>query len=149
MTGTTMTGVGLFAIALAAGCGGDGNPVAPDATEPFPVNVATRVAAQGEPVPAFQVTQATGLTWIIKVTRPAMCATIVNSFIWRGTYQIAIVSHVSPDPTANCAPIPPNEVVDYTGSIFGLAHGRYLIQIFEGEGDRPPGFMGSVYIDVI
>ena len=113
------------------------------------MTVVTRTAAQGEPVPAFQVTQSTGQTLNIKVTRPAMCATIVNSFIARGPNRIAIVSHVSPNPLANCVPIPPNEVVDYSGTVSGLTAGKYLIQIFEGEGDAPAGFMGALSINVI
>lgn len=113
------------------------------------MTVVTRTAAQGEPVPSFEVTQSTGQTLTIKVTRPAMCATIVNAFIARSPSRIAVVSHVSGNPAANCVPIPPNEVVDYSGTVSGLTPGRYLIQIFEGEGDAPAGFVGSLSINVI
>jgi hypothetical protein len=78
-----------------------------------------------------------------------MCATIVNAFIARGPNRLAIVSHVSGNPAANCTTIPPNEVVDYAGTVFGLPPGAYLIQIFEGEGDGPAAFMGSLSINVI
>ena len=138
----------LVATVLATAClGGDNGPVAPNATEPFDVTVTNRTAADGEPFPVSVVTAGPGqLT--VKVTRHALCGTIVHAFVFRATTEIDIVTHVSSDPAANCGTIPANAVVDYEGTITAVVPARYNVRLFEGEGDAAPKLLGSGVITV-
>jgi hypothetical protein len=123
------------------------DPVAPGATEPLPVSVQTRTAARIEFIPKIHAIPGAGSV-TIRVTRGAMCATLVTAAVSLGVGEIDVVSQVSGDPTAHCAPIPANQVVDYTGTVNSLSAGAYRIRVFEGEGDGPPKFIGSVSIRV-
>jgi len=122
-------------------------PVAPKASEPFPVSVQTRTAAEGEAIPTIHASPGAG-SITIRVTRRAMCATLVSAAVSRGVDEIDVVSQVSADPTANCAPILAREVVDYAGTVRALSAGTYRVRVFEGEGDRTPEFIGTVSVTV-
>ena len=124
---------------LQSGCG-SGNLFAPVTPEPLPVTVTTRVAGQGETIPAVHLVS--GNILLVRVTTHAACATIVTAGIKRTPGEITIVSHVSSSPVANCAAVA-GLVVDYSGTIDGLAAGTYRVRVFEGEGDRTPTFIGS------
>ena len=128
--------------ALAIACVGEKDPLAPNATEPVPVTVTNRTAADGEQFPISQVTAAPGeLT--LKVTRHALCGTQVSLFVFRATTEIDFVAHVTADPTANCTTIPANAVVDYEGTITSVVPARYNVHLWEGEGSGSPRLMGS------
>lgn len=131
---------------IAPGCRSS-EPVAPKASEALPVSVQTRTAAQSELIPTLHASPSAGSV-TIRVTRGAMCATLVSAAVSRGVGEVDVVSQVSADPRANCAPIPIREVVDYTGTVNSLSAGAYRIRVFEGEGDRPPKFIGSVSVTV-
>jgi hypothetical protein len=145
---TPMSVVSVLAITLlvAPGCRSS-EPVAPNASEPLPVSVQTRTAAQNELIPAIHASPGPGSV-TIRVTRGAMCATLVSAAVNRGAGAVDIVSRVSADPTANCAPNPVRQVVDYTGAVNSLSAGTYRIRVFEGEGDRTPKFIGSASVTV-
>ena len=131
---------------VAPGCRSS-EPVAPNASEPLPVSVQTRTAAQSDLIPTIHASPSAGSV-TIRVTRGAMCATLVSAAVNRGVGEVDVVSRISADPTANCAPIPAREVVDYTGTVNSLSAGTYRIRIFEGEGDRTPKFIGSASVTV-
>jgi hypothetical protein len=122
-------------------------PVAPSASEPFPVSVQTRIAAQSESIPTIHASAGTGSV-TIRVTRGAMCATLVSAAVNRGVGEIDVVSQVSANPAANCAASPIREVVDYSGTLNALSPGTYRIRVFEGEGDGTPKFIGSASVRV-
>jgi hypothetical protein len=136
----------IITLLVAPGCR-TSEPVSPSATEPLPVSVRTRTAAQRELIPTINAVPGAGSV-TIRVTRGAMCATLVRAAVNRGVGEIDLVSQVSADPTANCAPIPVRQVVDYTGTVDSLSAGAYRVRVFEGEGDGPPKFMGSASITV-
>jgi hypothetical protein len=124
---------------LQSGCG-SGDLFAPATSEALPVVVTGRVAVQGETVPAVHVVS--GNILLVRVTTHAACATIVTAGIKRTPGEITVVSHVSGSPVANCAPVA-GLVVDYSGTIDGLAAGTYRVRVFEGQGDGTPTFIGS------
>jgi hypothetical protein len=127
---------------VASGCRSS-DAVAPAASEPLPVSVSTRVAAQNELIPTIHASPGAGSV-TISVTRGAMCATLVSAAVSRGVGQIDIVSKVSANPAANCAATAVRQVVDYSGTVRSLSAGTYRIRVFEGEGDRTPKFIGLV-----
>ena len=131
------------AAVMATACGvGEKDPIAPNATEPVTVTVTNRTAADGEQFPVSIVTAGPGeLT--LKVTRHALCATQVSVFVFRATTEIDFVAHVTADPTANCAPIPANAVVDYEGTITSVVPARYTVRLWESEGTGSAKLIGS------
>jgi hypothetical protein len=131
---------------VAPGCESP-EPAAPSATEPLPVSVQTRTAAPTKLIPMISATPGAGSV-TIRVTRRALCATLVSAAVNRGVGEIDVVSQVSADPAAHCAPIPASKVVDYTGTVDALSAGTYRIRVFEGEGERTPKFIGSASITV-
>ena len=134
-------------VALQLSCGQTESPTAPEATEPFPVTIQTREAAKGEAVPTVHAVAGAG-SITIRVTRRALCATIVDATVRRGTGQVDIVAHVWPNPAALCAAVLSNTVVDYTGTLSALPSGPYLIRVFDGNTNGSPPFIGSVTINV-
>lgn len=131
---------------VASGCRSP-EPVAPKVSESLSVSVQTRTAAQSELIPTIHASPGTASV-TIRVTRAAMCATLVSAAVSRGVGELDVVSQVSAHPAANCAPIPARTVVDYTGTVNSLSAGAYRVRVFEGEGDRTPRFIGSVAITV-
>jgi hypothetical protein len=129
---------------LQSGCG-SGDLFAPFTPEPLPVVVTGRIAVQGETVPAVHLVS--GNILLVRVTTHAACATIVTAGIRRAPGEITVVSHVSSDPLADCAAVA-GLVIDYSGTIDGLAAGSYRVRVFEGEGDRTPTFIGSAVATV-
>lgn len=145
----TIFATSILAMVLAAqlGCSGAA-PTAPDATEPLPVTVQTRTPAPAEAIPAVYASSVSG-ELVVRVTRPALCATIVSAAVSRAPQRIDIVSHVSPNPAALCSMAGlAGEVVDYVGTVGSLPPGPYLVRVFEGLGDATPRFIGSASVNL-
>lgn len=140
----------LFALAplIAAqeGCNSE-KLTAPSATESVPVAVATRTLSAGETSPGIHLSVSSGAL-VIRVTRQSMCGNIVTAAIDRQPGKIALVSHVSSDPVADCSAIPSTWVVDYTVTVGGLISRAYRVNVFEGVGDNTPTFLGSASISL-
>ena len=136
-----------FAVAVAPGCRSS-ELVAPEASEPLPVSVQHRTAAPGESIPTIHATAGIG-SLTLRVTRHALCATIVDAAVNRGVDEIDVVAHVWNNPAALCAAtIPPQFVVDYAGTVSSLPAGTYRLRVFEGVGKGPTHFIGSMTVTV-
>ena len=122
--------------------------VAPDASEPLPVSVQHRTAAQGEATPTIHASAGVG-SITLRVTRHALCATLVSAAVNRGVGEIDVVSQLWNNPSALCAAtIPANHLVDYTGVVSSVTAGTYRIRVFEREGYGPTKFIGSTSVTV-
>jgi hypothetical protein len=122
--------------------------VAPEASERLAASVQHRTAAQGESIPAIHASAGVGNV-TVRVTRHALCATLVSAAVNRGAGEIDVVSHVSNHPAALCAAtIPANHLVEYTGTVSSLAVGMHRIRIFESEGNEPAKYIGSMSVTV-
>ena len=108
------------------------NPIAPKTSEPLPVTVQTRAAAPGETVPTVQISGGGG-SLTVRVTRGALCATIVTAGVKREIGGFAIVTRVSSHPGIFC--IDSFQVVDYQATIFSLPSGKYRVSVFEAVED--------------
>ena len=135
-----------IALLVEVGCQ-NSEPIAPSASEQLVVSVQTRAPLQGETVPAIHASPGSGSV-TVRVTRGAMCATIVSAAVSRGVSQVDVVSQVSSNPAAVCAAIISTAVVDYTGTVNSLASGTYRIRVFEGVGNGTPKFIGSVLVTI-
>jgi hypothetical protein len=135
--------IGTAALALSSvGCNGDAI-VAPPTTETIAVTVVTRSPDAGEVYPSLEVIPGAG-TISFKVTRQALCQTIVTAGLNRTDHALSIVSHVSSDPAAFCLANPAVvQLVDYSGTIAVAEAGRYGVRVFEGEQGRDPVLVGS------
>jgi hypothetical protein len=118
------------------------DPVAPPTSENLSVSVQHRAPAPGEGIPRLQLAAGAGSV-TIRVSRPALCGTLVTAGVSRGTRDLTIVARVSPDPLALCAASVSPYVVDYEGTVSALAPGDYEVRVFEGMADREPRFLGS------
>ena len=137
----------MAALAIVPGCR-SAELVVPEATETLPVSVQHRTKAEGESTPTIHVSPSAGSV-TIRVTRHALCGTLVSAAVHRGVGEIDVVSRLSNNPSALCAAtIPDFIVVDYSGTVSSLAAGTYRIRVFEGEGYDPPRFVGSVSVTV-
>lgn len=120
---------------------------APATSEILPVSVQTRSPVAGEIVPTVRVSG--GMEYVaVSVTRPAMCATIVNAGVSRRADELAIVAHVAPNPAALCASDLPTFVVDYGGIINSVRAGTYRVRVFEAVADGEPKLIGSGTVSV-
>src|SRR6476661_2570885 len=90
-----------FAVFAGPGCRSS-ELVAPEASEPLPVSVQHRTATPGESIPTIHATAGVGSV-TIRVTRHALCATLVDATVNRGVGEIDVVSHVWNNPAALCA----------------------------------------------
>jgi hypothetical protein len=145
----TIFATSIVAMVLAAqlGCSG-ADPTAPEATEPLNVTVTTRERAPGEASPAVHASSVMG-DLLVRVTRPALCGTQVRAAVNRAPLRVDIVSHVSPDPGANCSAAGLSSyVVDYVGTVGSLPPGSYVVRVFEGAGDESPRFLGSATVSL-
>jgi hypothetical protein len=95
----------------------------------------------GETVPDIHSASGIG-SLTIRVTEASVCGTVATAAIDREGGALALVLHVSGDPTALCGPVA-NTVVDYTVTINGLPSGTYRVDLFQGLGDGTPVFLGS------
>jgi hypothetical protein len=136
-----------LAMLVALGCRSS-ELVAPEASERLAVSVKHRTAVQGESVPTIHASAGVGSV-TVRVTRHALCATLVSAAIKRGVNEIDVVSHVSNNPAAFCAAtIPANHLVEYAGTVSSLAVGMYRIRVFESEGNEPAKYIGSMSVTV-
>jgi hypothetical protein len=129
-------------LVLQSGCS-SWDLIAPKVSEPLEVTVSGRARVAGETIPSIHV-QTGPLLYVRVTTQPAGCASIVTAGIKRTADEITIVSHLSADPSVDCFAGPTNSVIDYSGSIDGLALGTYRVRVFEARADQPPRFIGSV-----
>ena len=116
------------------------DPIAPPTSENLSVSVQHRAPAPGEGIPRLQLAAGAGSV-TIRVSRHALCGTLVSAGVSRGTRDLTIVARVSPDPLAMCAASVSPYVVDYEGTVSALAPGDYEVRVFEGIADREPGFL--------
>ncbi|SRR6266542_1591775 len=142
----------LFRITLLAAavisCRGAAPLTAPPTSESLAVSVQTRSATAGESIPTVRISGEAGAV-TVKVTRAAMCGTLVNAGVSRGANALAVVAHVSTNPAADCIAVSPvSWVVDYAGTITGVAAGSYTVRVFEGAGDNEPRLIGSASVSV-
>jgi hypothetical protein len=86
---------------------------------------------------------------VVRVTRPALCMTLVSAAVNRAPLRIDIVSHVSSNPNADCDMAGLSSyVVDYAGTVGSLPPGSYVVRVFEGTGDQSPRFLGSTKVSL-
>ncbi|SRR6266540_3865357 len=139
----------LFRITLLAtaviSCRGAAPLTAPPTSESLAVSVQTRSPTAGESIPTVRISGASG-TVTVKVSRRAMCGTLVNAGVSRSVNVLAVVARVSTNPAADC--IAMFLVVDYAGTITGVAAGSYTVRVFEGEGDNEPRLIGTASVSV-
>jgi hypothetical protein len=128
-----------------ASCGGD--PTAPATSEILPVSVQTRLAIPGEVIPTVDISGGQGNV-TIQVTTVGACATIVDAGVSRGTHELAIVAHVSPNPAANCIANLPPLAADYQGTIGSVVDGSYRVRVFESDFGAKPRLIGSAVVTV-
>jgi hypothetical protein len=121
-------------------------PIAPKTSEVLPVTVQTRAAASGETVPTVRLSGGSG-SLTVRVTRGAMCGTIVTAGVNRELGELAIVARVSDNPRLAC--IGQYLVVDYEGTITSLRGGRYQVRIFESVTDGKPQLISSGMVTVL
>jgi hypothetical protein len=117
--------------------------IAPKVSEALAITMVNRAPEPGETIPSIHVL-AGPLINVRVTTQPVSCLSIVTAGIKRAPTEITIVSHVTADPAVACLAAVTNQVLDYSGSINGLALGTYRIRVFEAKGDQPPRFIGSV-----
>jgi hypothetical protein len=129
-------------LVLQSGCS-SWDVIAPRVSEPLDVALSVRPPVAGETIPSIHV-QTGPLLYVRVTTQTPGCAPVVTAGIKRTSDEITIVSHVSPNPAAQCLAVVTNNVLDYSGSIDGLALGTYRVRVFEARGDQPPRFIGSV-----
>jgi hypothetical protein len=128
-------------LVLQSGCA-NWDLIAPRVSEPLAITVVNRAPIPGETIPSIHVM--TGpLIGVRVTTQPASCVSDVTAGIKRTSTEITIVSHVSAAPVA-CLAVVTNQVLDYSGSIDGLALGTYRIRVFEARANQPARFVGSV-----
>jgi hypothetical protein len=135
----------LLVLGLASQASCSEQLIAPATPEILPVSVQTRSPAPNEKIPTVQLSGGSGAL-TIRVTRAAMCATIVSAGVSRRGDELAIVARVSSDPLALCIGI--YQVVDYQGTITSLRAGRYQVRIFEAIADGTPQLIGSGAVTV-
>jgi hypothetical protein len=125
------------------------DPVAPDTgLEPIPAQVVQhRTAGTGERLSGVDVSGGIGAV-TVRVTTRALCATLVSAQANQSGDEINVVSRVTPNPAANCAPIPANAVVDYVSTVSDVAAGSYRVRVFEGRGRSEPKLIGSKMVSV-
>jgi hypothetical protein len=128
-----------------ASCVGD--PTAPPTSEILAVSVQTRLAIPGEAIPSVRISGGQGNV-TINVTTVGMCATVVDAGVSRGPHELAIVTHVGPNPAALCAAILEARAADYQGTITSVPEGTYSVRLFEGIGDATPRLIGSAIVVV-
>jgi hypothetical protein len=133
--------VGFFS---QASCGE--NPTAPRTSELLPVTVHTRTPTAGETVPTVQLSGGAGSV-TMRVTRGALCATIVTAGVTLEIGGLAIVTRVSSNPNIVC--LGEYQVVDYAGTIFSLPSGKYRVRIFEAQEDGKPQQISTGIVTVL
>jgi len=121
------------------------DPIAPPTSEQLAVSVQHRQPGAGERVPTVRITAGEG-TVTISVTRPGLCATLVDAGVSRGPRDLAVVARVSSNPAAQCALITSANVVDYSGTIASLPGGVYRVRVFEAEGSGQARLIGSATV---
>lgn len=136
-----------FVYLLAAGsflsC--DGTITAPPTSEDLAVSVVHRNPIQGEQLPTVRILGGQNSV-SVQVSRPGMCATLVEAGVSREPRELAVVARVSSNPAALCALIV--SVVDYAGTITAVPGGTYRVRVFEGVGDNTPQLIGSATVAV-
>lgn len=120
--------------------------IAPATSEQLAVSVHERRPNLRERVPTVRISGGTGSV-TIEVTRPGMCATIVDAGLSRAPGDLAVVARVSSDPAALCGPIL-THVVDYKGTITMLSAGAYRVRVFDAGWPNNPRLIGSATVSV-
>jgi hypothetical protein len=128
-----------------ASCRGDLS--APPTSESMPVSVQTRMATPGETIPTVSISGGEGNVRI-QVTTVGTCATIVDAGISRAPHELAIVTHVWPNPAAMCIAMVQAQAADYQGTITSLTEGRYRVRVFESLFGAAPRLIGSAVVTV-
>jgi hypothetical protein len=83
----------------------------------------------------------------MRVTRGALCATVVTAGVKREIGGLAIVTRVSSNPGIFC--IEQYSVVDYAGTVFSLPSGKYRVRIFEAQEDGKPQEISTGIVTVV
>lgn len=119
---------------------------APAISEQLTVSVNARNPFPFEPIPRVRISGGTGSV-TVQVTRPGMCATIVDAGLHRSAGELAVVARVSSDPAALCGP-KLTHVVDYKGTITMLSAGAYRVRVFDAAWPNNPQLIGSATVSV-
>lgn len=135
----------LSTVLSQASCRGD--PTAPPISEILPVSVQTRLAIPGEVIPTVSISGGRGNV-TIRVTTLGMCATVVEAGVSRAPRELAIVTHVSPNPAALCIAMVQAKAADYQGTITSLSEGSYRVRVFEGLLGATPRLIASAVVTV-
>jgi hypothetical protein len=136
------------ALLALSGCGST-EPVAPNPSESINVIVGpTRLQAPGESVPIVSV--AGGVNGVtLRVTTGGTCLMLVRAGVSRTLGTLDVVSHVSPNPAADCAAIYRGpEVFEYQAAIGQVVEGAYRVRVFQGANDEAPRLIGSAAVIV-
>lgn len=121
--------------------------IAPATSEQLAVSIHERTPYLGEPIPTVHISGGTGSV-TIEVTRPGMCATVVDAGLSRAPGDLAVVARVGSDPAALCAGPIFTHVVDYKGTITLLSAGAYRVRVFDAAWPNNPQLIGSATVSV-
>jgi hypothetical protein len=112
-------------------------PTAPDGAEPMRLTSSWRARVSGEQVPRVEMTTEGGSVKVrvIRFLPPCM---IASATISREPQDVSVIARFGFDPSAACASdrIDRRHVFVYEGSVEGLTGGLYIVQLFEGLGNR-------------
>ena len=120
--------------------------IAPATSEQLVVSAHERKPFWREPIPSVRISGGSGSV-TIQVTRPGLCATVVDAGLSRAPGDLTVVARVSSDPAALCGPRL-THVVDYEGTITMLSAGAYRVRVFDAARPNSPRLIGSATVSV-
>ncbi len=120
---------------------------APATSEQLAVSVNERKPFPFEPIPSVHISGGSGRV-TVQVTRPGMCATVVEAGLHRSAGELAVVARASSDPAALCSGPIFTHVVDYKGTITMLSAGAYRVRVFDAAWPNNPQLIGSATVSV-
>mgnify|MGYP001168830000 CR=1 FL=1 len=132
---------------LLAACGDPTAPTAPIATEVLDAQVIYRVATAAERLPSVRATGNAGAI-TVRVSRPALCGTLVSARVARARGTVAVVASVAADPASLCGQSLAVGVVEYSVLVARVPPGMWTVQVFEGLADGPPRFLADTQVRV-